>query len=196
MKKSHLMGAVCACVFTFLASTSQAVSLQNGDVLSFTAFEGSIVSGVAAGGTFDNAPLDANDGIVIGTTQGGVPGIDETWTSGIVGIMGNHFTTSDVNVLSGATLDFSGWVLFLGGSNYELGVTQGIANYTFDGINFTLDYSWNYINDNGGNPLGNLSVTDYVLHLEGTVVPIPAAAWLFGSGLLCLVGMARRKKAA
>jgi hypothetical protein len=29
---------------------------------------------------------------------------------------------------------------------------------------------------------------------EWTVVPVPAAAWLFGSGLLGLVGMARRKK--
>jgi hypothetical protein len=27
-------------------------------------------------------------------------------------------------------------------------------------------------------------------------VPVPAAFWLFGSGLLGLVGMARRKKAA
>jgi hypothetical protein len=29
----------------------------------------------------------------------------------------------------------------------------------------------------------------------GTVVPIPAAIWLFGSGLLGLIGIARRKKA-
>ena len=28
----------------------------------------------------------------------------------------------------------------------------------------------------------------------GTVVPVPAAAWLFGSGLLGLIGMARRRK--
>ena len=33
-------------------------------------------------------------------------------------------------------------------------------------------------------------------NITGTVVPVPAAVWLFGSGLLGLVGMARRKKAA
>jgi hypothetical protein len=31
---------------------------------------------------------------------------------------------------------------------------------------------------------------------EGAFVPVPAAAWLFGSGLLGLIGIARRKKAA
>ena len=31
---------------------------------------------------------------------------------------------------------------------------------------------------------------------EAAVIPIPAAVWLFGSGLLCLVGVARRKKTA
>lgn len=30
----------------------------------------------------------------------------------------------------------------------------------------------------------------------GTVIPIPAAVWLFGSGLLGLIGLSRRKKAA
>lgn len=32
--------------------------------------------------------------------------------------------------------------------------------------------------------------------LSATVVPVPAAVWLFGSGLLGLIGMGRRKKAA
>lgn len=52
-----------------------------------------------------------------------------------------------------------------------------------------------------GNSLGNAS---WILQSNGTltyhvaeatsVVPIPAAAWLFGSGLLGLVGIARRRK--
>mgnify|MGYP003572662002 FL=1 len=37
----------------------------------------------------------------------------------------------------------------------------------------------------------NTSVT-----INAGVVPVPAAVWLFGSGLIGLVGMARRKKAA
>ena len=48
----------------------------------------------------------------------------------------------------------------------------------------------------GGSPLNpgfnNGSLTVSAL----SAVPVPAAAWLFGSGLLGLAGMARRKKAA
>ncbi len=36
---------------------------------------------------------------------------------------------------------------------------------------------------------------DYTMTFETTVVPIPATVWLFGSGLLGLVGIARRKAA-
>jgi hypothetical protein len=55
-----------------------------------------------------------------------------------------------------------------------------------------------------GNTTGYASVTleadgDFVYSLAGapvSAVPIPAAAWLLGSGLFGLVGMARRRKAA
>lgn len=55
------------------------------------------------------------------------------------------------------------------------------------------------INSNGGfDSLEGLVGADQVKHFEIsglTPVPVPAAAWLFGSGLLGLVGIARRKAA-
>jgi hypothetical protein len=181
-----------------VSATSQAVSLQNGDILMFTTGAGSSVSGVGAGGqVFDSAGLDALNGIVIGSTQPTIPDIDNLWTSNVVGVQGNHRTTLSVDVLSASTLDFSGWIMSSGGQDYAFGAGQSIATYTNDGTNFTLDYSWDAASHNGGNPLGPLGVTAYNLHLAGTVssVPVPAAAWLFGSGLLGLIGVARRKKA-
>lgn len=43
---------------------------------------------------------------------------------------------------------------------------------------------------------GGNSVNIGEIAFEVSAVPIPATAWLFGSGLLGLIGMARRKKAA
>lgn len=37
---------------------------------------------------------------------------------------------------------------------------------------------------------------DLAFQLKGSVVPIPPSAWLFGTGLLGLIGIARRKQAA
>jgi hypothetical protein len=37
---------------------------------------------------------------------------------------------------------------------------------------------------------------DYVLNVSVSAIPIPAAVWLFGSGLLGLIGISRRKTAA
>ena len=50
----------------------------------------------------------------------------------------------------------------------------------------------------GPSCLGCFDSLEAYIRLEGvmTVVPIPPALWIFGSGLLGLVGMARRKKVA
>ena len=187
---------VLSAVILVMPFMSQAATLQNGDILLFTTSAGSSVSGVGAGGqVFDSAGLDAQNGLVIGTSQPIIPDIDQLWTSNVVGVQGNHRTTSSVDVLSASTLDFSGWVMTSGGSDYAFGLGQGIATYTFDGTNFTVDYHWDAITHNGGVALGPLGVTVYDLHLAGTVVPVPAAVWLFGSGLLGLIGFARQKKA-
>ena len=175
---------------------SHAATLQNGDILKFTTGEGSFIEGVAASGAaFDSATMDALNGLIIGSAQPGVPDIDQTWLSTVHGVTGNHRTSSAVTVIDETTLDFSGWIMVAAGADYAFGLTQDIASYSYDGTNFTLDYYWNAVTDNNGVSLGPLAVTDYHLHLVGTVVPIPAAVWLFGSGLLGLIGFTKRKKA-
>jgi hypothetical protein len=49
-----------------------------------------------------------------------------------------------------------------------------------------------FVNGPDQNPGGEVPDPDSAF--GGTVVPVPAAVWLFGSGLLGLVGVARRKK--
>lgn len=46
------------------------------------------------------------------------------------------------------------------------------------------------------NGVAHNSVTSHTYFTSASAVPIPAAVWLFGSGLLGLVGIARRKKTA
>lgn len=60
-----------------------------------------------------------------------------------------------------------------------------------DAVTAVSGNTWNEVSD---------GVIDFNIDVaflpNGDVVPIPASVWLFGSGLLGLVGMARRKKAA
>ena len=73
--------------------------------------------------------------------------------------------------------------------------TNGNAEFTWDGIlgdAYTLNYAATVP---AGDPSGFGGV-QYFLHFTGTVqpIPLPAAVWLMGSGLLGLVGVARRKR--
>lgn len=72
---------------------------------------------------------------------------------------------------------------------------------TLDGNPFSTDprHSDGYSGiamDNGPFLLHNANFDIYTVTFKGEVVPVPAAVWLFGSGLLGLVGVARRKKTA
>ncbi len=67
---------------------------------------------------------------------------------------------------------------------------SGYHWYYFSGLTPGLNTGsvWNTENAFGGNNISHL--TAYTTQ----VVPVPAAVWLFGSGLLGLVGIARRKR--
>ncbi len=70
-------------------------------------------------------------------------------------------------------------------------------DYGLDLIGWTLYAALDVSDDGtiitgvGVNPYGENEA--WVVDLNASVVPVPAAAWLFGSGLLGLIGMARRK---
>lgn len=85
-------------------------------------------------------------------------------------------------------------------SNYGSGYPQlSLNSGTFDGLNVSILFgaassfdslnSWFDAYDDSGNLVSGTWTS-----FQMTPVPIPAAAWLFGSGLLGLAGIARRRK--
>jgi hypothetical protein len=75
-------------------------------------------------------------------------------------------------------------------------VVDGLAGNCFVGLfdenTSGIDKAFASLGIDGSLADTNLAAIEYSF----TVVPIPPAVWLFGSGLLGLVGIARRKKAA
>ncbi|VAW58714.1 hypothetical protein MNBD_GAMMA11-773 [hydrothermal vent metagenome] len=148
------------------------------------------------------------------------PSIDVPWE--FSSNTGMHQSVSPITVISQTELDFAGWnVTWNGIPSIAMGGCQGgdpannggfsgcdtdqdgvddnfntgIATVTITGDTYVLDY---FANVPAGDPSG-FGGAGYTLRLEGAIVhavPVPAAVWLFGSGLLGLAGIARRKKAA
>lgn len=107
----------------------------------------------------------------------------------------------DLNNCTGSvcalSADLSSWEVFWNGSSFQQGprpVNTGpftMATGTLDTSTGRYELHWSSQIYQG--PFNG--VTGY-WHIEGThVVPVPAAVWLFGSGLLGLLGMAKRKQA-
>ena len=167
-----------------------------------------IGSAQAASGTHMGAPGCVNDGGVTCNNTGENPGIDAAWS--FSGNTGMHSTNSASNILAStantADIDFSGWFVNWNGGPIDMsgiaweGNANGIANVTCGvdcavGDSFTLTYSATVPASDPG--FGGVR---YNLNLVGTVgasaVPVPAAVWLFGSGLVGLAGVARSRKTA
>lgn len=160
----------------------------------------------------EKTPFGSLNGIHLGTTQSATgghigpidglesPNIDHPWT--FFGRTGMHVTSSPITVVSDLgsghmTLDFSGWNIIYGNDTPVPVSDIGIVDiYCSDvtcsnGSTYTLDYT-------GHVEFGGHTTTNYFLHMEGTIsnVPVPPAVWLFGTGLLGLAGVARRKQSA
>lgn len=156
-------------------------------------------------GTIDFANTTAAAGSHAGVIDGSESPVFDIWE--FFGGTGMNYLTSAMSDNGDGTIDMSGWTVGwngiaaipMGGDNANFASDTGLATLTCGmdcdvNDSFTLEYAAHV-------PMGDASGfggVGYSLYLEGSVasvsaIPVPAAVWLFGSGLLGLVGVARRK---
>ena len=210
MKISCLQGAMCAGIFSLASFSSHASLIDNGGGLIYDSVLDITWSQPDARRSWNAATTWA-----AGLTLGGVSGWRLPYTSVAAGAgpTGYNFPVScststeaecrdnemgymffyDLGGISGSPILYSGdpnLDLFpsLLSYTYWSGTaidSLGAWNYYFSGGAVSFDYKFS------GDPYS------WAVH-DGNIgaVPLPAAMWVFGSGLLVLVGLARRKKAS
>lgn len=203
-----------------VAVTDQFGNLVDVSSGSFFAFDGNLDSKIQA---HEKVPLAmGTTGFIVGMTS--VPGeIDAPWQyANVTSVSAQDHFTSPFSPLA-AGMDMSGWTITFSNSSteYNMGTgawtpstpsgciptdlgcgmtfADGIGNLTWSGVyedTFTLDYTATAPSE----LTGLLEISRYYLHIEGVVyqstLPVPSAVWLFSSGLLSLLGLARRKRTA
>lgn len=189
-KKSRLLGAVCACMFSLFTTATYAAIVE----FQFTG----TVDGLDSGLTSEFALGES----VIGSYK--VDDVTFAATDLMVTIGGDYVltaTTGTVSIVPGTWFIVAFYSGFTG--NPIGGQTPEYFDIQLDDPNTVLQSGvlpLSYDISSFGNDRSNINFPDDLNRLDFTVlsitaVPIPAAVWLFGSGLLGLVGLAGRKAA-
>ena len=173
-------------------------SITSEEKIAISQNEGLVLgSSQVSSGSHTGAPGCISDGITCTAGDNGsvTPTVDNPWA--LLGNTGMHGSSSPTFVtVTGANtadIDFSGWFMTWNGINISLGGDLASVVCAVDcaiGDTYTLDYSVIIPQPS------DFSGAPYTLHLEGTVsaVPVPAAVWLFASGLIGLVSIASRRR--
>ena len=203
-----LKNKLLPCIALSLISTaSQAVTVSFSGVMDGfnagpfsggTAFTGSFIldeSVAATGGvsTFsgavDNFMLEIDGNVFTGNNGtarqfSSASGATDFFTVNIGGANGSVSGIAGLDVFTGFSVDWRGPNLF--SDTTVLAHDLTVADFSYTRVVFGFN------NLTSESVIDNASVINF-----GSVsaVPVPAAVWLFGSGLLGLVGVARRKRA-
>ena len=201
MKKSRLLGAVCACAFSYTAhATTYNETVDAGESI-LTA------QSVPGGTDLISGSIDTNDADMYGFYWGGGAFFANTIGSPMdtqlflfdstgAGVWANDDCVVSCDAQSQITdAGLSAGSYFIAVSGYNNDPLDAGASLIFPSTPFNVQFG-----PNDGDVLASWSRGNsgsYTINISPTgVVPVPAAVWLFGSGLLGLVGIARRKKSA
>lgn len=203
MKKSNLFGIFCACIFSFITIPSYAstftVSGLFGDFddmfgnLNAVDYPFPELYGGSFSGSFDYDPLSTPVNVNTSFTE-------YAMTSVLVDIIDSGGTTINTitnlspleNNVFRLNNDGSGFGMIFGYSAGLIGTTEDLR-LSFDS---SAAFVSGFLETDGVDPFTfwDLAVISATTSVPAPAVPVPAAVWLFGSGLLGLVGLARRKE--
>jgi len=213
-KKLALAMGVATLALTF-STTSMADLVPNGD---FEIADGASWGIETAAGSVFTFPTSGGNGdgyLQMDNTSASWGGVAISTDDPSGSLLGDFKDGSGNGLVAGGTYDFlwdmkSAAAATRGGIKLESwnegGFMNQSAEYTFASTTDWASYSQSYTIDPNATRLkivllglDNTSVYGYdnvcIDNCNTSVVPVPAAVWLFGSGLLGLVGVARRKKA-
>ena len=232
MKKSRLLGAICASVLTFSLSNSAqaAFIIDDFNVNSFSSVSDNTVGGPVSGpSAIDGANIVMNGAGWTRTLTADLGAGDNMETQVCDTCQAGHVTMGSGNsngigtyTYTGSAIDLSiyGLLFFDWGADLAGASVDMIFK---DGTNTSTAASWSSLASTGGSGPGNLvtqstmainwgavnssAITEIQFVVTGVqnmdsiidnvtaAVPVPPAVWLFGSGLLGLIVIARKKAA-
>ena len=219
MKESRLLGAVCACLLSLYATTINAAIVTFDEV-----FVGQTSFGFDGDGdAIDDVIFSTTDPAGFDTSGPGPfqnfisePGLEGTsllntdlrvdFLNGASGSLryGFALNSSISDPAFFARIEVFDINDILIGSASEIGIftnvassTTGQSSFPEGEISIVLSGIASYATFDFTSEFGRYIIDDFegTFGSSETIVPIPSALWLFGSGLLGLVGIARRKKA-